>query len=325
MSHSFAGNRVTEHTGTAFPIFQAPIGLISRADLVAAVSAAGGVGLMETASIPVPQLQEQFDIIAERSDNPFGLHLMIPILASKPDHEAAVLDWVLDGRTRFVTTGYGDPTKYLPRIKDAGAITYHLTDSLDEAQRAQDAGVHGIVLGGAEKGGGHRRDGLHTFALLQMARRKLDIPIVAAGGIADGYGMAAAFALGAEGVWMGTRFIASAECPWHDNYKTSITETDDVVAIDVGLPLIPSMRAVRNDFAEAVSRGEAGHTRNPYAGDAMKLFYEGRIDLALVGCGESAVLIDKVKSAGEIVHDTVNEFWSEIDRLAALAGTTATL
>jgi enoyl-[acyl-carrier protein] reductase II len=323
MTHTFHGNRVTLHTGTEFPIFQAPIGLISRADLVAAVSVAGGVGLMETASLPVPQLQEQFDLITERSDRPFGLHLMIPILSARPEQEAAVLDWVLDGRTGFVTTGYGDPTRYLPRIKDAGAVTYHLTDSLEEALRAQDAGVDGIVLGGAEKGGGHRPDGLHTFALLQMARRRFDVPIVATGGIADGYGMAAAFALGAEGVWMGTRFIASAECPWHENYKASIVDTDEVVGIDMGLPFIPAMRAVRNDFSDAVALGAAGHKRNPYAGDAMKLFYEGRTDLALVGCGESAVLIERVKSAGEIVRDTVEEFWGEMDRLAAMAAATA--
>ncbi len=178
------------------------------------------------------------------------------------------------------------------------SITYHQTDSLDEALRAQDAGVDGIVLGGAEKGGGHSRDQLHTFALLQKARRCIDVPIVATGGIVDGYGMAAAFALGAEGVWMGTRFIASAECPWHDNYKQAIVDAQEVISIDMNLPIIPSMRAVRNEFAEAVARGEAGHKKNPYAGDAMKLFYEGRTDLALVGCGESAVLIDQVKPAG---------------------------
>ncbi|OAI44205.1 hypothetical protein AYO38_09985 [bacterium SCGC AG-212-C10] len=316
--HSFQGNRVLAHTGTQFPIFQAPIGLISRSALVGAVSAAGGVGLMETSSMPLPQMQEEFDLIKEKSPHPFGLHLMIPSLASRPEREQAVLDWVLDGRTKFVTTGYGDPTRYIRRLKDAGVITYHLTDSLDEAERAQEAGVDGIVLGGAEKGGGHSPQSLHTFALLQKARKLLDVPIVATGGIVDGYGMAAAFALGAEGVWMGTRFIASAECPWHDNYKQQIVEANEVVAIDIGMPLIPSMRAVRNEFADAVFRGEAGHKRNPYAGDAMKLFYEGRTDLALVGCGESGVLIDRVKSAGEIVRDTVDEFWSVLEGLSRL-------
>ncbi len=143
-------------------------------------------------------------------------------------------------------------------------------------------------------------------------------PIVAAGGIVDGYGMAAAFALGAERVLMGARFIASQECPWHDNYKQAIVDADRVIAIDMGLALIPRMRAVRNPFAEAVDRGEAGHRKNPYAGEAMKLFYEGRTDLALVGCGESAVLIDEVKPAGDIVRDTVREFWEEIDRLSNL-------
>jgi enoyl-[acyl-carrier protein] reductase II len=316
--YSFEGNRVVRHTGTEFPIFQAPIGLISRAELVGAVSAAGGVGLMETASLAMPQMQEQFDLIRAHSNRPFGLHLMIPVLAHRPEREKEVLDWVLDGRTHFVTTGYGDPTRYIARLKDAGVVTYHQTDSLDEALRAQDAGVDGIVLGGAEKGGGHSRDQLHTFALLQKARRRIDVPIVATGGIADGYGMAAAFALGAEGVWMGTRFIASTECPWHDNYKQAIVEAQEVISIDMHLPIIPSMRAVRNEFAEAVARGEAGHKKNPYAGEAMKLFYEGRTDLALVGCGESAVLIDQVKPAAQIIQETVREFWSEIERLSAL-------
>jgi len=316
--HSFEGNRVVRHTATEFPIFQAPIGLISRADLVGAVSAAGGVGLMETSSMTLPQMQEQFDLIRAKSNRPFGLHLMIPVLAHRPEQERAVLDWALDGRTHFVTTGYGDPTRYVKRLKDAGVITYNLTDSLDEAQRAQDAGVDGVVLGGAEKGGGHSSENLHTFALLKKARRCIDVPIVATGGIVDGYGMAAAFALGAEGVWMGTRFITSQECAWHDNYKQAIVAADQVISIDMNLPNIPSMRAVRNEFAEAVARGDAGHRKNPYAGDALRLFYEGRTDLALVGCGECAVLIDAVKPAAQIIQDTVAEFWIEIERLARL-------
>lgn len=320
MSYSFAGNRVTAHTGTEFPIFQAPIGFISRAELVGAVSAAGGVGLLETGSLPIPQLQEQFDMVRARSNRPFGLHLMIPSLAARPEQENAVLDWALDGRTKFITTGYGDPARYAKRLKDAGVITYHLTDSLDEAMRAEDAGVDGVVLGGAEKGGGNGRDNLHSFALLQKARRRLRLPIVATGGIVDGIGMAAAFALGAEGVWMGTRFIASTECPWHDNYKNAIVEADEVIGIDMDMKLIPVMRAAKTPFAEAVARGEAGHKKNPYAGDALKAFYEGAIDQALVGCGESAVLIHEVKPAGDIVKDTVAEFWGEIERLASLRG-----
>jgi enoyl-[acyl-carrier protein] reductase II len=318
--HSFEGNRVIRHTGTEFPVFQAPIGLISRGELVGAVSAAGGVGLLETGSLPIPKLQAEFDLVRARSNRPFGLHFLIAALIRRPEQEAAALDWALDGRTNLVTTSYGDPTRYIARIKDAGAITYHLAETVEEALRAEDAGVDGIVLGGAEKGGGHAQDNLHTFALLQQARKRLAVPIVAAGGIVDGHGMAAAFALGAEGVWMGTRFIASQECPWHDNYKQAIVEAEHLISIDIGLPVIPSMRAVRTPFAEAVARGEAGHRKNPYAGDAMKLFYEGRTDLALVGCGESAVLIDAVKPAGDIVRDTVAEFWAEIERLSSLRG-----
>lgn len=316
--YSFEGNRVVRDTGTEFPVFQAPIGLISRGELVGAVSAAGGVGLLETGSLPIPALQKEFDRVREQSNRPFGLHFLIAALLRRPEQEAAALDWALDGRTNFVTTGYGDPTRYIERFKDAGVTTYHLTDSLEEALRAEDAGVDGIVLGGAEKGGGNGTNNLHTFALLQQARRRLDLPIVATGGIVDGRGMAAAFALGAEGVWMGTRFIASKECPWHDNYKQAIVDAEEVIGIERGMPYIASMRAVKTPFAEAVARGETGDARNPYAGDAMKLFYEGRTDLALVGCGETAVLIDEVKSAGDIVRDTVAEFWEEIERLSNL-------
>ena len=315
---TFKNNRVVAHTGTEFPVFQAPIGLISRGELVGAVSAAGCVGLLETASLAIPALQEQFDLVLARSNRPFGLHLMIAVLERRPEHENAVLDWALDGRSRFITTGYGDPARYIARLKEAGVVTYHQTDSLDEALRAEDLGVDGIVLGGAEKGGGNGRNNLHTFALLQQAHRRIEVPIVATGGIADGIGMAAAFALGAEGVLMGTRFIASSECPWHDNYKQAIAAAERTIAIDMDLPHIPVMRAVHNKFAEGVARGDADPKKNPYAGDAMKLFYEGRTDLALVGAGESAVLIDEIKSASDIVLDTIAEFWDEIERLAKL-------
>jgi enoyl-[acyl-carrier protein] reductase II len=286
--------------------------------MVGAVSAAGGVGLLETMFLPIPELQAEFDKVRARSNRPFGVHFLVNFLSSQPEREKAILNWALDGKTGLVTTGYGDPTRYARRIKDAGLTTYHHAETLEEALRAEDAGVDGVVLAGAEKGGGHGPHNLHSFALLQQARRRLRIPIVASGGIVDGYGMAAAFALGAEGVWMGTRFIASTECPWHDNYKQAIVDTDQVITVDTTRGDITNVRAVRTPFAEAVVRGEAGDRSKPYAGDAMANFYQGRTDLALVGAGESAVLIHDVKPAADIVKETVAEFWAEIDRLAQL-------
>ena len=314
--YSFEGNRVCRDTGAEFPIFQAPIGLISRERLVGAVSAAGGVGLMETMFLNREQLQEQHDLMRARTNRPIGIHFLVSFLSAKPDHEAMVLDWALDGRTNFITTGYGDPTRFAKRIKDAGVTTYHMCDTIDEALRAEDAGVDGLVLGGAEKGGGGASDNVHTFALLQKARTRTDLPIVAAGGIVDGRGMAAAFALGAEGVLMGTRFIASEECTWHDNYKQEIVKTEQVMNIEMAPGR--NFRAVRTPFAEALARGEAGNKAAPYGGDARAMFFEGRTDLALVGCGESAILVNEVKPAAAIIADTVREFWSEIDRLANL-------
>jgi enoyl-[acyl-carrier protein] reductase II len=315
--HSFADNRVIQHTGTEFPIFQAPIGLISRAELVGAVSAAGGVGLMETASLAMPQMQEQFDLIRARSNRPFGLHLMIPVLAHRPEREKEVLDWVLDGRTHFVTTGYGDPTRYIARLKDVGVVTYHQTDSLDEALRAQDAGVDGIVLGGAEKGGGHSRDELHTFALLQKARRRIDVPIVATGGIADGYGMAAAFALGAEAVQMGTRFVASAESPVHDRYKQAIVDAEATGTWVLNTRSTPCIRALKSQRTRAIH--DAGLMPADSFAGIRQVYFDGDMEAAPALAGQSAGLIHAVLPVRQIVDDMVAEFHAIGARLGALA------
>lgn len=316
--HSFEGNRVVRDTRSRYPIFNAPIGFVARSPIVAAVSAAGGMGLLETHVHTIEQARAEYDAIKAATDASFGIHFIVRgHLVGEPLDQ--VLDFVLE-HTHFMTTGYGDPTTFTPRIKDAGVTVYHQVGTLEDAQRAVDAGVDGLIVEGAEAGGVRSTTALHMFSLLQQIRANVDVPIVAAGGIADGYGMAGAFALGAEGVIMGTRFMSAAESPAHHNWKQAIADCDvTLTASPVRSPDM-LMRAVRNEFSEAVVRGDIAFN-NPYAGDFIAAFMRGELDKALVGAGETASLIDQIKPAGEIVEETVAVFWQEIARLSGLLQT----
>ena len=314
--YSFEGNRVVRDTGSEYPIFNAPIGYFARAQLAGAVSAAGGMGLMETSSTGLDRTQQEFDAIRERTNRPVGLQMFLKVLKAA-DRIDEVLDWALDGRTTFMASCVGDPSPYMPRIHDAGVKLYHQVGSLAQALKAQDAGVDGLILEGAESGGIRGEKDLQIFSLLQQVRKRVDLPIVAAGGIVDGYGMAGAFALGAEGVMMGTRFISCAESPVHHAWKQAVVDADATLRINIGKPGI-NMRVVRNEFSESVVRGEVEMNGNPYAGPFMELFKHGRTDLAMVGSGESAVLVESIQPAAEIIADTVAVFWREMERLAAL-------
>jgi enoyl-[acyl-carrier protein] reductase II len=186
-----------------------------------------------------------------------------------------------------------------------------------EAVRAVDGGAHGLIVEGAESGGLRSRKSPHLMTLLQQVRDAVDVPIVAAGGIVDGRGMAAAFALGAEGVLMGTRFMSAVESPAHQNWKQAIADTDITLNIAQAHPEV-TMRVVRTELAEAVQRGDVPLDGNPYAGPFMEAFENGRLDLAMVGAGESATLVQEIKPVVDIIDETVAGFWREIDRLAGL-------
>ena len=316
MTQSFEGNRVVQDTGCRVPIFNAPVGYFARAQLAGAVSAAGGMGLMETSSASLAETAAQFDLVRARTDAPLGLQMFLRVLKGQGRVDE-VLDWILDGRTPLVVTCVGDPTPIARRARDAGVKHYHQVGGLSEALRAVDAGVDGLIVEGAESGGLRSVRSPHLFTLLQQVRARVDVPLIAAGGIADGHGMAGAFALGAEGVLMGTRFMSSAESPVHGNWKRAITDSAVTLNIDPGMPGI-RMRVADTDLAEAVLRGEVDPAGNPYAGPFLEAFEHGRLDRAMVGCGESATLVDSVKSVQEIIDETVEVFWQEIARLARL-------
>ncbi|CAN5304785.1 nitronate monooxygenase family protein [soil metagenome] len=314
----FHGNRVVAHTGVAYPIFQAPMTFIARAPLVAAVAEAGGLGLLETSSADLNVTTHEFTAIRKATDKPFGVNLPVQMLKRDLDEEKAIIAWLLDQGIRFVTTSAGDPSRYIEQLKNAGVIVYHATATLHGAIKAVAAGVDGVVVEGAESAGIRNPDEIHSFALLQAVRENVDVPIVAAGGIVDGRGMAAAFALGAEGVAMGTRFVASAESPVHTNYKDAIVAAPSAGTLITDLPPRARFRGLKTEYA--IEAHEGRRERRPTRSVLQDLYVDGDVDNTSGPAGESSGLIHKVETVKQIIDDTVSGFWREIDRLAALRG-----
>lgn len=313
----FEGNRVLAHTGSRFPIIQAPMSWIARAQLVGAVSDAGALGLLETSGKDLDASKREAEKIRERTDQPFGINLAVRYLKDDEERETATLAWALGSGVRFVTTSAGDPRRYVARIRDAGIAVYHSVGSLEAALKAEDAGVDGLIVEGGESAGIRAPDPVHSLALLQSVRARVHAPIVAAGGIATGAGMAAAFALGAEAVTMGTRFVASAESPVHPLYKAAIVEAG--AGDTVTVPLGPGVRArvLKTELAAHVA---AGHRdRLPSRNPVQDLYVDGRLDLALGSAGESAGLVSSIEPVERIVTDIIAGFWQRIDVLAGLA------
>jgi enoyl-[acyl-carrier protein] reductase II len=313
----FDSNRVTAHTRSRYPIFQSPMTWIARAPLVTAVSAAGGMGLLENSIRDLSVTTSEFTAIRAATNQPFGVNLPIRYLQMDPKEEKAIIDWLLGQGIHFVTTSAGDPTRYTKLLKDAGVTVYHATATLRGAIKAvEEAGVDGLIVEGAESAGIRNPEEVHTFALLQAVRERVDVPLVAAGGIVDGRGMAAAFALGAEGVTMGTRFVASFESPVHINYKNAIVAAPVTGTIMTDNPPRARSRGLRTPYSVEVSEGKRERLARGNLIDA--LYVNGDVDNTSGAAGESAGLIHDIKSVRQIIDHTIEGFWREIDRLAAL-------
>ena len=319
MSEAFSGNRFLAHTGARYPIIQAPMTWIARARLASAVSAAGALGMMETSSVDIEVTRREFAAIKAATPNPFGVNLPVMFLRQNEDMERQIIDWLIEHGVRFVTTSAGDPRRHVRRLKDAGVIVYHSVPSLDAALKAEAAGVDGLIVEGSESGGIRNQEEVTSFVLLQAVRERVDLPIVAAGGIVDGRGMAAAMALGAEAVAMGTRFVASAESPVHPNYKNAIVAAGVDGTIMLPRPPRAKMRTLRTPAALDMVEGLETQGRLGSVIDA--LYIGGDVDNTAGSAGLSSALIHEVKPVQAIVEDTMAGFWREIDRLAALRGT----
>lgn len=308
-------NRVLAHTGAKYPIVQAPMGWIARAPLASAVSRAGGLGIIETSSGETDVCKIEIEKMLELG-LPFGVNL--PILFLRDD---AMLRYVCNSGVKFVTTSAGSPAKFVGPLKEAGIIVYHAVPTLDAAVKCADAGVDGLVVEGAEGGGFKNPEEVSTLVLLQAIRERVDIPLIAAGGICDGRGMAAAFALGAEAVQMGTRFVSSTESPVHKNYKLKIVDSKETGTYVLNKKATPCIRALKSDRMDAIY--EEGRMPADTFKDIKSVYFGGDMEAAPALAGQSAGLIHEVKPVKQIIDETVAEFYEITARLGSLASARA--
>ncbi len=305
-------NRVLAHTGARYPIVQAPMGWIARSALASAVCNAGGLGIIETSSGETANCQAEILKMRDLTTAPFGVNL--PILFLKDD---AMLRFICDSGVKFVTTSAGSPAKFVAPLKAAGITVYHAVPTLDAALKAVGAGVDGLVVEGAEGGGFKNPEEVSTLVLLQAIRRATPVPLIAAGGIVDGRGMASAFAVGAEAVQMGTRFVSAAESPVHANYKAAIVAAGVTGTVVLNKKSSPCIRALKTNRTAAIA--EAGLMPADTFSRILDLYFGGDMEAAVGLAGQSAGLIDTVRPVADIIADTVAEFFVEAARLGAMA------
>ena len=294
-------NRVTAHTGSKYPIIQAPMGWIARSQLASAVCEAGGMGIIETSSGEIDNCKKEIQLMSDLTDKPFGVNL--PLLFLKDD---SMVNFCVDAGVRFVTTSAGDPTKYIRVLKDAGITVYHAVPSLEGALKAANAGVDGLVVEGTEGGGFKSPVEVGLLVLIQSIKQNIDIPIIAAGGIVDGAGMAAVFAAGAEGIQMGTRFVSSLESPVHDNFKNKIVESGIDGTYILNKKSKPVIRALKSNLTDQIN--ESGQMDMSALMNIKDLYFDGDMEAAPALSGQSIGLINEVKSVKQIVDEIINEF-----------------
>ena len=306
-------NRVLAHTGARYPIIQAPMGWIARTPLASAVSRAGGLGIIETSSGETENCQAEITQMAALG-LPFGVNL--PIRFLKDD---AMLRFVCESGVKFVTTSAGSPAKFIVPLKSAGITVYHAVPTVDTALKCVDAGVDGLVVEGGEGGGFKNPEEVSTLVLLQAIRARVDVPMVAAGGIVDGRGMAAAFAAGAEAVQMGTRFVSCAESPVHDNFKQAIVAAGDTGTWVLNKKSSPCIRALKSERTAAIH--EAGVMPPDTFHGIQRVYFDGDMEAAPALAGQSVALIDRVMTAEAIIHGMVEEFFQITERLGRMGQT----
>ena len=294
-------NRVIEHTGSKYPIIQAPMGWIARSQLALAVCEAGGMGIIETSSGEIDNCKKEIQIMSELTDKPFGVNL--PLLFLKDD---SMVKFCVEAGVRFVTTSAGDPTKYIKVLKDAGITVYHAVPSLEGAIKAANAGVDGLVVEGTEGGGFKSPVEVGLLVLIQSIKQNLDLPIIAAGGIVDGTGMAAVFAAGAEGIQMGTRFVSSAESPVHNNFKNKIIDSGIDGTLILNKSSKPVIRALKSNLTLDID--QKGEMDMSAMMNIKKLYFDGDMEAAPALSGQSIGLIDEIKPVKQIIDEIINEF-----------------
>lgn len=302
-------NRICKVLGIKYPIVQGGMAWIADASLAAAVSEAGGLGII-TGTAPIEWIRAEIRKVKKLTDKPFGVNVML-----MTPHAADVAKLVCEEKVPVVTTGAGSPGKYMEMWKENGVKVVPVVASVALAKRMEKLGADAVVAEGCESGGHIGQ--LTTMTLVPQVVDAVNIPVLAAGGIADGRGMAAGFMLGAEGVQMGTRFLVAKECTVHENYKQKVLKAKDIDTEVTGSSTGHPVRCLRNKMSRVYKKLEkegasAEKLEELGTGALRKAVVDGDIDNGSVMAGQIAGLVNKEQTAKEIIEEIMKEFESKV-------------
>lgn len=301
-------NKITNLFGIKYPIIQAGMIWCSGWELASAVSNAGGLGLIGSGSMYPEVLRQHIRNCKAATDKPFGVNL--PLIYPNMDEIAQI---VIDEGVKIVFTSAGNPKKWTQHFQDHGIKVAHVIANVKFAKKCEEAGVDAVVAEGFEAGGHNGIEETTTMTLIPMVREAISLPLIAAGGIASGRGMMAALALGADGVQVGSRFVASEESSAHDVFKKSVVEASDGDTALIFKKLIP-VRLIKNEF---YTRVKALEDRGASREELMELLGRGRAKLGMfegdtregeLEIGQIAGLIHEVKPAATILNEIITEY-----------------
>jgi len=312
-------SRICDILGIKYPVFQGGMAWVADADLAAAVSNAGGLGIIAGMNMNGEQLRAEIKKARSMTDKPFGVNVML-----MSPFTAEVAEVIVEEKVPVVTTGAGNPLPYIKKWIDAGVKVIPVVASVSLAQMVAKRGATAVVAEGGESGG-HIGEA-HTLPLIPQVVDAVDIPVIAAGGIADGRGIAAAFMLGAEGVQLGTRFLVAKECNVHQTYKDRVIKAGDSATVVNGRRIGHPARALKNPFTRLFAEREKDPTATDEeltsfgAGALRKAVQDGDWENGSFLCGQVAGLVKKEQTCREIVEELALEAETVLKNAASYLG-----
>ena len=300
----FENNIICKLLNIKYPIFQGGMAWIGTAELASAVSNAGGLGLIGAGHMPPDVLRKEIQKCKGWTDKPFGVNIMLMSPFVKE-----VMQVVIDERVKVVTTGAGNPGEYVPALKEIGAKVIPVIASVALAKRLVKSGADAVIAEGCESGG-HIGE-ISTMPLIPQVVDAVEVPVIAAGGFADSRGLAAAFALGAHAIQMGTRFVLSKECIAHPNYKNIVLKAKDRSTVVTGRTLGHPARVIANKLTRTYLEMEAAgasaeELEKLGVGSLHKATHEGDVENGSVMIGQISGMLEDIKTVKEIIDDIVN-------------------
>lgn len=308
-------NRISELFKVRYPIVQAGMIWCSGWELASAVSNAGGLGLIGSGSMTPDILLEHIRKCKANTNKPFGVN--VPLLFPAAEEFISI---IIAEKVAVVFTSAGNPAKWTPLLKEHGITVVHVVANVKSAKKCEEVGVDAIVAEGFEAGGHNGKEETTTLVLIPLIRKAVSIPLIAAGGIATGRAMLAAMALGADGVQIGSRFVASVESSAHQNFKNKIIDSGDGSTLLTLKKLVP-VRLIRNKFLNEVeAKQSSGASPEELlnllgSGRSRKGMFEGDLEEGELEIGQNAALIDEIKPAADIVNEIVSEFMAAKESL----------